>query len=178
VPEATPAGEPQRDPNGDGSGPVGRPDEQHDERLNRELIELLNELRVALPGVQVLFAFLLTVPFTQRFATLSDLQRDVYFATLMAAAVATTMFIAPSAYHRLRWRHHDKERLLHTANKLSIVGIGLLALSMAGAVFVIADVLFGGALAALVTAGTLGVFGWFWFGLPISRRGDPPHPLE
>jgi uncharacterized protein DUF6328 len=165
-------------PPGDREGDLPERAHSDDERLNRELLELLNELRVALPGVQVLFAFLLTVPFTQRFAMLSDLQRDVYFGTLMAAAGASTMFIAPSAYHRIRWRHHDKERLLTTANKLSIVGIGLLAVSMSGAVFVIADVLFGSSLAALVTAGTAGLFGWFWFGLPISRRHDPPHPMS
>ena len=86
--------------------------ESKDERLDRELIELLNELRVALPGVQVLFAFLLGVPFTQRFAQVAELQKDVYFLTFLCAAAATALLIAPSAYHRLEWRQGDKEHLL------------------------------------------------------------------
>ena len=97
-------------------------DESKEERLDRELIELLNELRVALPGVQVLFAFLLGVPFTQRFGEVTDLQKDVYFLTFLCAAVATALLIAPSAYHRLDWRRGDKEHLLVVSNRLAIVG--------------------------------------------------------
>jgi hypothetical protein len=94
--------------------------EDKKERVNRELIELLNELRVALPGVQVLFAFLLTVPFAQRFGAVSDLQRAVYFVALISTAVASVLFITPTAYHRLRWREPDKEGMLFTANRLAI----------------------------------------------------------
>src|SRR5512132_3521469 len=86
--------------------------ESKEERQDRELIELLNELRVALPGVQVLFAFLLGVPFTQRFGQMSELQKDVYFVTFLCAAASTALLIAPSAYHRLEWRQGDKEHLL------------------------------------------------------------------
>ena len=156
------------------------PSEQDDEegrkeRLNRELIELLNELRVALPGVQMLFAFLLIVPFSQRFPKLTELQRGVYFGAFLAAAVASALLIAPSAYHRLRFRHHDKERMLETSNRLSIAGTVFLALSMSGVSFLITDVLFGGSAAAVVAAAIGGTFAWFWFVLPLSRRArDAP----
>ncbi len=146
--------------------------EDKQERLNRELIELLNELRVALPGVQVLFAFLLTVPFTQRFPRVTGLEKNVYFATLLCTAVSTMLLIAPSSYHRLRWRQHDKERMLRTSNRLSIAGTVFLALAMTGAVFLITDLLFRGTATALVTALTAGAFAWFWYGLPLLRRAE------
>src|SRR5437588_7891756 len=92
-------------------------------RLNRELIELLNELRVGLPGVQVLFAFLLTVPFTQRFSRLDSIQRDIYFLAVLSTALASAFLIAPSAYHRLRWRQRDKERMLETSNHMAVIGL-------------------------------------------------------
>ena len=144
--------------------------EDRQERLNRELIELLNELRVTLPGVQVLFAFLLAVPFTNRFTRLTDLQRDVFFASLVCTMVGTALLIAPSAYHRLRWRQHDKERMLQTSNRLSIAGTVALAGAMTTAMFVITDILYGSTLTALVTAATAGIFAWFWYGLPLMRR--------
>ena len=101
------------------------PEDERD-RVNRELIELLNELRVALPGVQVLFAFLLGVPFTQRFGQVTELQKDVYFLTFLCAAVATALLIAPSAYHRLEWRRGDKEHLLVVLNRLTAAFFGWL----------------------------------------------------
>lgn len=147
-------------------------DESKGERLDRELGELLQELRVALPGVQVLFAFLLTVPFSQGFAKLTTVQRDLYFAILLATALASIFFIAPTAYHRLRWRDYDKERLLVTSTRLSIVGIAVLALAVAGAVYLIGDLLFGMGVAA-VAAGAIGAaLVWFWFGLPLSRKAQ------
>jgi hypothetical protein len=145
-------------------------EEGKEERLDRELIEFLNELRVALPGVQVLFAFLLTVPFTQRFAEATEIQRDVYFAAFLCAAVATVLLIAPSSYHRIRFRQHDKEQMLRTANRLAIAGTVFLALAMTATVFVITDVLFGGAATAATTAAAAGLFLWFWYALPLSRR--------
>jgi hypothetical protein len=144
--------------------------ERKDERLDRELIELLNELRVALPGVQVLFAFLLGVPFTQRFREVSELQKDVYFITFMCAAVATALLIAPSAYHRLEWRRGDKEHLLVVSNRLAIAGTAFLALSIAGTVFVVTDLLFEVATAAVLAAATAAFFSWFWYGMPLLRR--------
>ena len=152
----------------DTSGP--QPDESAKERVDRELIELLNELRVVLPGVQVLFAFLLTVPFSQGFDKLTDAQRDVYFGAFVLATVASMLLIAPSSYHRIRFRHGDKERMLFTSNKLAISGSACLALSMACAVFLITDLLFKVGWAAVVTAGATSGFAWFWYGLPLTRR--------
>ena len=93
-------------------GQGSRSDEDQSERINRELIELLNELRVALPGVQVLFAFLLTVPFSQGFVETTQFQRDLLFGVLVATAISAALLIAPSAWHRLRFRQKDKELLL------------------------------------------------------------------
>lgn len=145
-------------------------DESKPERLDRELGELLQELRVALPGVQVLFAFLLTVPFSQGFARLTAFQKDLYFTILLATALASILFIAPSAYHRLRWRDYDKERLLVTSNRLSIVGLAVLALAVAGAVYLIGDVLFGVGVAGIAAAAIGAALVWFWFGLPLARK--------
>jgi hypothetical protein len=144
--------------------------ESKDERLDRELIELLNELRVALPGVQVLFAFLLTVPFSQRFAQVTELQEDAYFGSLLCAAVATVLLIAPSAYHRLQWRQRDKEHMLVVANRLAIGGTLFLALAVSGSIFFVSDFLFGALATGLVTGIIAGLFMWFWYGLPLARR--------
>jgi predicted membrane channel-forming protein YqfA (hemolysin III family) len=145
------------------------PAESKEERLDRELIEFLNELRVLLPGVQVLFAFLLTVPFTNRFEDVTNGQRQVFFATFLCTTAATALLIAPSAYHRLRWRQHDKERLLRTANRLSIGGMVFLTLALVGAVYLVTDLLFHYAAAAVVTAAVGAFFVWFWWGLPLWR---------
>jgi hypothetical protein len=142
------------------------PDE---ERLDRELIELLNELRVALPGVQVLFAFLLAVPFTQRFKGVSGVEKWAFFGSFLCTAAASVLLIAPSAYHRLRWREHDKEHMLTTANRLTIAGLAFLALAMTGVVFLITDLLFGVAAAVPVSAVAALTFGWFWYALPLLR---------
>jgi predicted membrane channel-forming protein YqfA (hemolysin III family) len=149
---------------------------QHDdERLDRELIELLNELRVVLPGVQVLFAFLLTVPFTNQFARITNGQRQVFFATFLLTAVATALLIAPSAYHRLRWRQHDKAQMLVTANRLSIGGMVFLTLALVSASFLVTDLMFHATAAALVTAAVAGFFLWFWWGLPLLRKLRDPN---
>ncbi|HYZ19780.1 MAG TPA: DUF6328 family protein [Gaiellaceae bacterium] len=145
-------------------------DESKEERLDRELIELLNELRVALPGVQVLFAFLLGVPFTQRFDAATDLQKDAYFFTFLCAAAATALLIAPSAYHRLTWRQHDKEHLLNVSNRLAIAGTVLLAIAIASTVFVVTDLLFDTTAAGIIAGLTAGFYAWFWYGLPLLRR--------
>ena len=145
-------------------------DESKAERLDRELGELLQELRVALPGVQVLFAFLLTVPFSQRFDTLSPFQRDLYFGILLATALASILFIAPTAYHRIRWRDYDKERLLVTSTRLSIVGLVALTMAVAGATYLIGDVMFGAEVAAVAAAAIGAALVWFWFGLPLARK--------
>jgi hypothetical protein len=148
----------------------GEPGESDKERIDRELIELLNELRVVLPGVQVLFAFLLTVPFSQGFSRMTGLQRDVYFASFISTAVATALFIAPSSYHRLRFREGDKKRMLYTSNRLAVSGMIVLAASVTGVVLLIADILFGLLPASLIAAAVAGWLTWFWYGLPLSRK--------
>lgn len=145
-------------------------DEPPAERLNRELIELMNELRVALPGVQVLFAFLLTVPFSNRFETITSGQRALYFATLVGTTMATVLFMAPTAYHRLRFRQGDKERMLRTSNVFAIVGIGSMAVSITLAITLIADLLFGVVVAAAVGVAAFLLMGILWFAYPLSRR--------
>jgi hypothetical protein len=146
------------------------PEESQEERVNRELIELLNELRVALPGVQVLFAFLLTVPFSQRFGRVNDLQKDVYMVALLCTLAGSVFLIAPTAFHRLRFRDRDKEALLRVSNVFAIVGLVLLATAMTAAVFVVTDVLFTGAITTVVTTLTAGLFAVVWFVLPLARR--------
>ena len=144
-------------------------DESKDEQLNRELIELLNELRVALPGVQVLFAFLLTLPFTGKFAELSSLERDVYYATLLSTVATSAVLITPTAFHRIRFRRSDKEWLLRLSNRMAIAGLVGLALSLGGAVFLVSDVLFGTASAAVAAGATAALIGGLWFAAPIIR---------
>jgi predicted membrane channel-forming protein YqfA (hemolysin III family) len=146
--------------------------ETQEERLSRELIELLNELRVVLPGVQVLFAFLLTVPFTNQFQKITNEQRQVYFWTFICTTLAIALLIAPSAHHRLQWRQHDKERLLQTANRLAIAGMVFLTLALVGAVYLVTDILFHPAAAAVVTAAVGVFFTWFWWALPLWRSAD------
>lgn len=155
-------------------------EETEKERLSRKLSELLEELRVALPGVQVLFAFLLTLPFTDRFPRITELSRDVYFGSFLAAALASAFLIAPSAYHRMRWRFTDKEslaakrRMLITSSRLATTGIVFLGGGMAGATFLIGNVLFNVPLALTVTGVIATVAAVLWFALPLWRRAREP----
>jgi hypothetical protein len=145
-------------------------DETEEERLDRNLSELLQELRVALPGVQVLFAFLLAVPFQQGFETITPFQKGAYFGTLICTAISAVMLISPTAYHRLTFRYQQKRRLVYYSNRFSIIGLVFLALAMTGAIMLITDVLFGSTATILMAAATVLVFGFFWFGLPLQRR--------
>jgi Family of unknown function (DUF6328) len=147
-----------------------RPDESEQERLDRNLMELLGELRVALPGVQVLFAFLLAVPFQQRFADVTAFQRDVYFATLCCALVASACLIAPTAYHRLTFRLQQKDALVRTANRLTIAGLAALALAMTGVMLLISDYLFDTTTTIVTTALALLLLALLWAALPLRRR--------
>jgi hypothetical protein len=149
-------------------------EESKKERIDRELIELLNELRVALPGVQVLFAFLLIVPFSNGYARMTDVQKDIFFATFISTALATALLIAPSANHRILFRQRDKERLLKRSNVQSIVGLVFLALSVVGAVALITDVIFDSLAATLTAAGVAVVFALLWFVMPVYRRLTTP----
>jgi VIT1/CCC1 family predicted Fe2+/Mn2+ transporter len=142
--------------------------ESDEDRHHRELIELLNELRVALPGVQVLFAFLLAVPFANGFPRLGKLDRDVFFVAFLSTALSSVFLIAPSSFHRLRWRQHDKERLLVISNILTIIGLALLAVAITCAVFVITDFLFDRGWAAVFTSIVAAAFLILWYGLPLA----------
>jgi Family of unknown function (DUF6328) len=153
------------------TGSVERTGEDRQERTARELIELLNELRVILPGVQFLFAFLLTVPFSQRFSQLDELETGVFFLTLLCTAIATALLMAPSAQHRVLWREGVRERRLRLGNTLTIVGLIFLVPAMVGAVFVVSDFIFGHITAAVVTLLLALFFALLWFALPLRYRG-------
>ena len=146
------------------------PDESPKERVDRELIELLNGLRVILPGVQVLLAFLLTVPFSQGFARASSTERIVYFATVLLTVAATGALTMPAAYHRIRFRQGDKEQMLRISNTFAIVGLVLLTFAMASVVFLITNVLYGMGAAIPVALVVLGVLGFSWFAVPLFRK--------
>jgi hypothetical protein len=149
-----------------------RRDESEKERLDRNLGELLQELRVALPGVQVLFAFLLVVPFNQRFAEITSFQRTVYFVTLLLATAASACLIAPTAHHRIEFRRQDKERIVFAASKLAVIGLVLLAGAMTGAVMLITDFLYHTSTVAIVAGGVALLFTGLWFAWPVKRLLD------
>ena len=151
------------------AGPTGR-DETPEERADRNMGELLQELRVALPGVQVLFAFLLTVPFSQGFVNLTPSQRELYFAVLISTAISTAFLIAPSANHRLLFHQRDKEHLVKVSNRLAIIGLGWLAVAITGAVLLIADLLFKETPTIIFTASVAALLLLLWAILPLYRR--------
>jgi cation transport ATPase len=157
VPDAEPAEE------------ADRSDEEQ-QRLNRQMTELLNELRVAMPGVQVLFAFLLAVPFQQRFQSVNAFQRDVYLFTLLAAATATAFLVAPSAYHRIAFQEHEKERIIQMGTRQFVCGIVALAVAMTGAVLLVTDVLFRARTTIIVVVCVAALFAWLWFGIGLWRK--------
>jgi hypothetical protein len=142
-------------------------DESKGERLDRELGELLQELRVILPGVQVLLAFLLTAPFQQRFAAIPGSMRNAFFAAIVCATLATAFLIAPSAHHRMRWRAGDKERLVRIGNQMAIVGTVFLAAAIVLALYVVTDVLFPTNLAVLTALAGLVLFAGLWYVVPM-----------
>ena len=144
------------------------------ERIDRELMELLQELRVAIPGVQVLFAFLLTIPFSQGFAKLTGLEEKVFAASLLLSAAATALLIAPTSYHRLHFRAGNKKQMLLTSNRLAVAGLVLLATAVVTAVFVALSAVFDASVGIGALIGSALWFGWFWYGLPLvgGRHGD------
>ena len=150
-------------------------EESRSERLDRELGELLQELRVILPGVQVLLAFLLTAPFQQRFAGIPGSMRNAFFAAIACATLATAFLIAPSAHHRMRWRAGDKERLVRIGNQMAIVGTVFLAAAIVLALYVVTDVLFTTNLAVLTAIAGLVLFAGLWYVVPmVGRSGREP----
>jgi uncharacterized protein involved in cysteine biosynthesis len=147
-------------------------DETESERVDRNLQEMLGELRVALPGVQVLFAFLLVVPFNQRFTQVTDFQKTVYFATLLFTAASTVCLIAPTVHHRLEFRRRHKDVIVKTGNQIVVLGLGLLAIAMTGAVLLITDFLYGNTTTTLAAAGVALAFGALWYLIPLRRLGQ------
>jgi hypothetical protein len=143
--------------------------ETEKERIDRELIELLNELRVALPGVQILFGFLLTVPFAQGFKTVTTFQRDTYFATLLLTAGATACLIAPSAAHRIRFHQSDRPWLIAHANRMLIGGLVFMALALVGVTLLITDYLFDAAAPFVFPAVLAVALAVLWFVRPLMR---------
>ena len=141
-----------------------------DERLERDLERLLEELRVALPGVQLLFGFLLAVPFANRFDQVTALQTRVYFVSFVAALAASVFLIAPTSYHRIRFRRHDDpERMIRSANRFALIGLAFLAVSLTAATFLITDFVFSGPAAVAVTAVAGGLLFAVWYAIPLSR---------
>lgn len=144
-------------------------EDRYDE-LDAEWSELLEEHRVAMPGAQVLFTFLLILPFQNRFSQLTDVQEYVYFSGFISAAIAIVLLITPTASHRIQWRQHDKETLLRNATLTSIVALVFLALAMTASIFLVADFLFDVPTTLIATIVIAALFTWFWFALPILRR--------
>lgn len=150
--------------------------ESERERLNRELDQLLGELRVALPGVQVLFAFLLTVPFTDRFHQLPDAARDVYFAAVILTAMASILLIAPTVHHRVRFRRGTKEQMLESANRLALAGTACLGLALGAVVYVAGEAAFPDSWVPWVGPAVVGFAVVIWYGIPAAfhiRRHGP-----
>lgn len=141
-------------------------DESDAQRLDRNFAELLQELRVAQTGVQILFAFLLSIAFQQRFAMLSSVQRGLYVGTLLCAAIAAALFIAPVAVHRVIFRHHLKHELVNVTARLAVAGLVFLALAVLGSVLLIIDVVSGAVAAWILTGALACLFGWLWYLLP------------
>ncbi|HYH61673.1 MAG TPA: DUF6328 family protein [Solirubrobacterales bacterium] len=156
--------------------PSGGDDESRSERINRELIELINELRVALVGVQVLFAFLLAVPFASGFEDVTSFQKTLFFGVLCSTAIASALLVAPSAYHRINFRSKDKEQMLRTSNGLMIGGLSFLALAITGSVMLIADFLYSSTMTIISGIIGLVLFAGLWFVLPVLRKDPEVQP--
>jgi Family of unknown function (DUF6328) len=154
----------------------GRPGETRDERADRNLVDLLQELRVATLGVQVLFGFLLGLPFTSHFGGLHDWQRWLYVATLMLSSVSVVLLVAPVAYHRLLFHRHQLEHLIRAANSMAICGLVTVALAVVCAVLLVTTYVLPGAAAVILTVVLSVLFGAFWFALPLARRREVDEP--
>jgi hypothetical protein len=140
------------------------------QRLDRNFAEILQELRVAQTGVQILFAFLLTLAFTQRFTQVSAFQQDLYIVTMLLTAAATGLLIAPVGYHRITFRQKMRPQLVTAANWLALSGLGVLMLALTSSILFITDVLLARGPALVITAFVALWFLVFWFGLPAIHR--------
>lgn len=155
------------EPSGKGESPR---EETEEERLDRNVGELLQELRIALPGVQVLFAFLLAVPFQGNFSQTTDFQRDTYFVTLTLTTISTALLMAPTAFHRITFRRQRKEDLVTIGNRMALIGLGALALAMTGAIVLVTDFLYSRNSALVAGSFALALFTALWLVVPASVR--------
>jgi hypothetical protein len=147
-------------------------DETETERLDRNLIELLQEVRVVQTGVQVLFALLLTVPFSSRFDEITGFQRGAYFGALVGTAAASVLLIAPTSLHRILFRMGQKEYMVELSNRLAMGGLLSLAVAMIAAMLLVSDVMFGLAAAIAIGVATTIAIGFVWAALPLRRRRE------
>ena len=147
--------------------------ESDKERVDRELVEFLNEIRVVLTGVTVLLAFLLTLPFTGRFGSLTSAQRLAYILAFFSASLATLLLTAPTSLHRIRFRKGDKEQMLRASNQLAMLGIGCFALSLVCIVWLVAELLFEGPIAVAIAVVGAAIVVAVWFLFPLSKRFSP-----
>jgi O-antigen/teichoic acid export membrane protein len=163
------------------AGPeVTESEEPEAKRDNRNLADLLQELRVAGLGVQMLFGFLLALPFTTRFAQLNEAQRDLYRVSVLSAAAATALLVSPVAYHRWVFRRHQKSKLLRLANVEALLGLAMVATSLACAIVLIFSFVGTGWLFSVLVAIVIAGFGFLWFALPFFERltSDRPETLS
>jgi RsiW-degrading membrane proteinase PrsW (M82 family) len=149
-------------------------DETPAQRLDRNYIELLQELRVVQTGVQILFAFLLSLPFLQGFHIDQPDRKWIYSVTLLASALATGFLVAPVPYHRVVFRKHRKQDLVRTANRMAMLGLICLLISVSGALYLVFDELWSFKAAAITAAAFGGAFAALWFLLPVTRLTGPP----
>jgi hypothetical protein len=147
-----------------------RREESEEERLDRNLDELLQGLRVALPGIQVLFAFLLVVPFQQGWVKVTEFEQTVYYVTLVLTAAASVCLIAPTARHRMRFRELDKEWIVNSSNRLAITGLALMGAAISGALLLVSSVVYDSAVVGIVPAALAALILWVWFGAPLVRE--------
>jgi hypothetical protein len=155
-----------------------RPGETEAQRDDRNVMELLNELRVVGIGVQILFGFLLSLPFTNHFSKLYTAQRGLYLATVTLAALSTALLVTPVAYHRLLFRRHEKESLVRLTNVMAIAGLVTVGLAVSCAVLLVVSFVAPGAPAIVITALVVCAFAGLWFVLPLSRRDHDDHQDE
>ncbi|HSF62376.1 MAG TPA: DUF6328 family protein [Gaiellaceae bacterium] len=139
------------------------------QRLEREHGELLQELRSLIPGAQVLFGFLLAIGFTGEFARLDDMERYVYYVTLLSTAVALVLYLAPAVYHRVRFREGDKEYMLHKANREALAGSVATALALTGALYLVSELVFGRAAAVVASVAFFVFIAWLWWAIALYR---------
>jgi Family of unknown function (DUF6328) len=138
-------------------------------RLEREHGELLEELRALIPGAEVLFGFLLAIRFTGQFGDLSDAQRYVYYVTLLATAAALVFFLAPSAYHRIRFRAGDKEYMVSKGNREAIAGSAAISVAFTGVVYLVTELVFGTGQAIVVAVAFFALIVWRWWAVAVYR---------